>query len=63
MLKQLRLITEKTKWPVRGGEQVDALRSPQSIPLNPFVPDNADLAPPKVKRCHACEKDKTICFI
>ncbi|KAI9262180.1 hypothetical protein BDA99DRAFT_560053 [Phascolomyces articulosus] len=41
ILKQLRVITDRQKWPVRGGEQVDALRTPSSIILNPFAPNES----------------------
>ncbi|KAG0174751.1 hypothetical protein DFQ28_002393 [Apophysomyces sp. BC1034] len=37
ILRQLRVITDKNKWPVRGVEQVDALRSLGSTQLNPFA--------------------------
>lgn len=50
VLKQLRVVSERNKWPVRGSEQVDVLRAPQSIQLNPFAPEQADLAPPVAKK-------------
>ena len=48
ILKQLRVITDRQKWPVRGGEQVDALRTPFNVQLNPFAPDEslASSSPP-----------------
>ncbi|KAI7885733.1 hypothetical protein K492DRAFT_190691 [Lichtheimia hyalospora FSU 10163] len=45
VLKQLRVISDRNKWPVRSGETVDALRNPTSVPLNPFAPNN-ELATP-----------------
>lgn len=47
VLKQLRVISDRNKWPVRSGETVDALRNPTSVPLNPFAPNN-ELATPLV---------------
>ncbi|KAI9317589.1 hypothetical protein BX666DRAFT_2026863 [Dichotomocladium elegans] len=45
VLKQLRVISERNKWPVRGEETIDALRTPNLVALNPFAP-NDDLAAP-----------------
>ncbi|KAI9492842.1 hypothetical protein BDB00DRAFT_909343 [Zychaea mexicana] len=45
VLKQLRVITDRQKWPVRGGEEVDALRNPSLVQLNPFAPNDALASP------------------
>ncbi|KAI8145642.1 hypothetical protein BJV82DRAFT_601724 [Fennellomyces sp. T-0311] len=49
MLKQLRVITDRQKWPVRGGDAVDALRNPASVVLNPFAPNDSLASPPPPK--------------
>ncbi|RUP45590.1 hypothetical protein BC936DRAFT_147976 [Jimgerdemannia flammicorona] len=38
LLRQLKVIGERQRWPIRGIEQVDALRKPHLIQLNPFGP-------------------------
>jgi hypothetical protein len=49
-LKQLRVISDRVQWPVIGEQQIEVLRSPQTVPLKGLNDEPIDLDYQKVNK-------------